>query len=213
MSAYDQEAEPNGEQVPDQEPESAPVPIRPTPKSHGCLWGCGITLLLGVAALIIVPNFLRACPRSPVSRVRSDQRSLATAIEAYYVDNNAYPAWTSSSLEAIHGEKGGMIDLVRYPTFRAPNGGGLATLTTPAAYIIEYYPDIFAPDETAPFRYRATEYSWLLWSAGPNRQFEITGDRVPALMQDPRPNDELLSLTYDPSNGTFSTGDIWRLKQ
>src|SRR5215210_3826948 len=56
-----------------------------------------VVAIIAILAAIAVPNFLEAQTRSKVSRVKADQRSLATAIEAYYVDNNSYPAWDSSS--------------------------------------------------------------------------------------------------------------------
>ena len=51
-----------------------------------------VVAIIAILAAIAVPNFLEAQTRSKVSRVRSDQRSMATAIETYYVDNNEYPA-------------------------------------------------------------------------------------------------------------------------
>src|SRR5437763_4530938 len=55
-----------------------------------------VVAIIAILAAIAVPNFLEAQTRSKVSRVRADQRSMATAIEAYYVDNNHYPAYDSS---------------------------------------------------------------------------------------------------------------------
>jgi type II secretion system protein G len=51
-----------------------------------------VVAIIAILAAIAVPNFLEAQTRSKVSRVKADQRSIATAIEAYYVDNNRYPA-------------------------------------------------------------------------------------------------------------------------
>ena len=50
-----------------------------------------VVAIIAILAAIAVPNFLEAQVRSKVSRVRSDMRSLATALEAYQVDNNKYP--------------------------------------------------------------------------------------------------------------------------
>ena len=38
--------------------------------------------------MIFVPVFFSASVRGQLSRVKADQRSLATALEAYYVDND-----------------------------------------------------------------------------------------------------------------------------
>ncbi len=55
-----------------------------------------VVAIIAILAAIAVPNFLEAQTRAKVARVRSDHRSLATAVESYYVDNNEYPAMTGA---------------------------------------------------------------------------------------------------------------------
>jgi len=50
-----------------------------------------ILILLLLAVLLGAAPCLGHSPRSLVSRARSDMRSLATAIESYYVDHSVYP--------------------------------------------------------------------------------------------------------------------------
>lgn len=50
-----------------------------------------VVAIIAILAAIAVPNFLEAQVRSKVSRVKADHRTLATAIESYYIDHNAYP--------------------------------------------------------------------------------------------------------------------------
>jgi len=50
-----------------------------------------VVAIIAILAAIAVPNFLEAQTRSKVSRTKADMRSMATALEAYYTDNNAYP--------------------------------------------------------------------------------------------------------------------------
>ncbi len=50
-----------------------------------------VVAIIGILAAIAVPNFLNAQVRAKVSRTLSDFRSLATALESYYVDNQDYP--------------------------------------------------------------------------------------------------------------------------
>ena len=45
-----------------------------------------VVAIIAILAAIAVPNFLEAQTRSKISRVRSDLRSLATALESYCVD-------------------------------------------------------------------------------------------------------------------------------
>jgi type II secretory pathway pseudopilin PulG len=51
-----------------------------------------VVAIIAILAAIAVPNFLEAQVRSKVSRVKSDMRSIDTALQAYYIDNNRYPA-------------------------------------------------------------------------------------------------------------------------
>lgn len=54
-----------------------------------------VVAIIAILAAIAVPNFLEAQTRSKVSRVKSDMRSVATAIESYIVDNNKAPIGTA----------------------------------------------------------------------------------------------------------------------
>ncbi|MBN1516926.1 hypothetical protein JXA32_10205 [Candidatus Sumerlaeota bacterium] len=106
--------------------------------------------------------------RSWVSRVKADQRSLATAIEAYFVDHNAYPAMASGANGENELFKSG-TGAYQMCTFRSSNGSGLCTLTTPISYIPAYPPDPFADSKGPTFGYRQFEYTWVLISYGPDR--------------------------------------------
>jgi len=50
-----------------------------------------VIAIIAILALIAIPNFLEAQIRAKVSKATADLRSMATGIEAYFVDNNAYP--------------------------------------------------------------------------------------------------------------------------
>src|SRR5690606_41954445 len=58
-----------------------------------------VVAIIAILAAIAVPNFLEAQTRSKVSRVQNDLRSIATAMESYFIDNRTYPA---ASREATH---------------------------------------------------------------------------------------------------------------
>jgi prepilin-type N-terminal cleavage/methylation domain-containing protein len=51
-----------------------------------------VVAIIAILAAIAVPNFLEAQVRSKVSRVQTDLRTVATALESYKVDWNRYPA-------------------------------------------------------------------------------------------------------------------------
>ncbi|MCX7919677.1 MAG: type II secretion system protein GspG [bacterium] len=78
-----------------------------------------VVAIIAILAAIAIPNFLAAQTRAKVSRTKADMRSIATALEAYYVDETSYP----------------------------PNNGYGVTpieVTTPVAYIRSRPPDPFA---------------------------------------------------------------------
>ena len=50
-----------------------------------------VIAIIGILAAIAIPNLLNAVQRGKQKRTMSDMRALATAVEAYAVDNNLYP--------------------------------------------------------------------------------------------------------------------------
>ena len=56
-----------------------------------------VIAIIGILAAIAIPNLLNAVQRGKQKRTMSDMRALATAVEAWAVDNNSYPAATSCS--------------------------------------------------------------------------------------------------------------------
>jgi general secretion pathway protein G len=51
-----------------------------------------VIAIIGILAAIAIPNLLNAVQRGKQKRSMSDVRTMATAVEAYAVDNNFYPA-------------------------------------------------------------------------------------------------------------------------
>lgn len=189
-----------------------------------------VVAIIAILAAIAVPNFLEAQVRSKVSRVRSDQRSLATAIEAYYVDNNEYPLFRTGT-QGAHANIVGSNQTVMTFALRLPNAL-CNTLTTPIGYITSYPRDPFA-DKATTFEYYRDLNGWILGSWGPNTDQNTHGDLdwVPNntgvetvyKSSESQPSSLLLTgastgtgqgaFTYDPTNGTVSAGDVWRVKQ
>lgn len=186
-----------------------------------------VVAIIAILAAIAVPNFLEAQVRSKVSRVKSDMRSYATALEAYSVDSNHYPVPEFSS------SMGGQYH------------GGLQLLTTPVAYMSSVLRDPFLDAEKTvsmsqnafksysyymadaasytaagwatdshnwtdwtrsdyPF-YRGM-YRWLLLSWGPDKD----KDGPPPIPFRGVVSGKTYAQPYDPTNGTVSNGDIYR---
>jgi hypothetical protein len=168
--------------------------------------------------------------RSPVSRVMNDMRSMATGIESYYVDHDSYPPtrpFTEMSLSASESlRKSGE----RLTTVEAGKGGVLSGLTTPVAYLGAVPTDPFsAPPQRrlvysgrffthswnqgrAPFAYYADAGGWILISPGMDLKYDLdpARDYDSSMTQ---PSAKLLMKAYDPTNGSESAGDIFRVKQ
>jgi general secretion pathway protein G len=56
-----------------------------------------VIAIIGILAAIAIPNLLNAVQRGKQKRTMSDMRALATAVEAYAVDNNVYPTATCAT--------------------------------------------------------------------------------------------------------------------
>lgn len=180
-----------------------------------------VVAIIAILAAIAVPNFLEAQVRSKVSRVKSDMRSTATALEAYFVDNNHY-AFGADHNNLSEPAPSGTEPFECFLCIR---------LTTPIAYISTLLPDTFffskggGHGKNAPFHYNEretvaklgepnfiidltkilygapkTSAAYYMFSHGPD------GDHDEDLTHaDP----QLATVLYDPSNGTVSNGDIY----
>lgn len=189
-----------------------------------------VVAIIAILAAIAVPNFLEAQVRSKVSRTKADMRSVATALEAYVIDNNKYPVDYSDTL----------VGVTVANTFM----GRLKYLTTPIAYITTLPEDFFAIKAAegkaptvspAPYRQgglvsgaviRPVVYDYAKFDRSPHPYpdsisvwSEITSspESVAWALNSPGPDiSHHLYLgnsgivIYDPTNGTVSRGQIIR---
>ena len=168
-----------------------------------------VVAIIAILAAIAVPNFLEAQMRAKISRTKADMRSMATATEAYRVDNNQYPAWGP-----LYIETGDISWVARQQRLTSP----IAYLTSlprdpfrsihphnPLALYDYIVTDFFAGDRGDPvwvtqdpttplakFYVQVYIRSW-----GPDQTFELPYWH--------------LNEAYDPTNGTKSRGDLWAL--
>lgn len=170
--------------------------------------------LLAFAAAVffgamIVRTIVSPTPKPGVSRVRSDMRSLATAIETYKLDHDAYPA-----VEPFPAEH--FAPTEQPVAFNPPIGSGrIRNITTPISYITSEFPDPHSPRRGETFAYYTDGDGWILISPGPDRIYDIVN---PATVYTGSEEDfeiihaRLAPYTYDPTNGKDSGGDVWRVK-
>ena len=103
-----------------------------------------VVAIIAILAAIAVPNFLEAQVRSKVSRVKSDLRTVTTALESYYVDNNKYPPRGTYSRTATGITKHSGFILLLDPIW----------ITTPISYITGHPVDAEIVNEAKSYSLR-----------------------------------------------------------
>lgn len=195
----------------DQPPQSKPS----RPRFLGPLVvAAAVTFLLANLFWIFTSGFWEAQPRAKVSRVQSDMRSLSIALEAYFADAKAYPPF-------VRGIPGGAAPTKRRDfadallTF-AVRPSGEAYLVSPKGYLdiaanITAMPsDIFSAKPQTHFGYYTTGKSWVVFSAGPDRVYDLPDpSRLPTTPNANLDPEQFVGLTYDSTNGTGSRGDLF----
>lgn len=167
-----------------------------------------VVAIIAILAAIAVPNFLEAQTRAKVARSKNDLRTLALALESYMLDCGSYPNDSDN-------------------TVGLGNQNGFLRLTTPIAYISALLRDPFQTGteaDSSPYYEMGSGSDNQGWGTKYKAQgngsykkvhsYQVTGvssDRK----DDTDSNDYWPFATvcrlYDPSNGTISRGDIYRV--
>jgi prepilin-type N-terminal cleavage/methylation domain-containing protein len=175
--------------------------------------------ILSILSLILLNNYLESTVRARVARVSNDLRVVASALEIYHMDNNAY-------LPFVRSGQGSLVNRVIVPM-----SVRLSPLTTPISYISAVPRDQFetvATTDGSPLVFFDTfDYAdvaslqrlgirdgagltsggmWRLSSAGPDRIQAYGGTTAETGWT----STNLLGVDYDPTNGTVSAGDLVR---
>lgn len=190
---------------------AAGVQARPDPTNSNQFWVANVIAVM-FSEDTSPEGMAQEALESKVKRARSDMRTLAVALEAYYVDNNRYPPSTDNPALSARKTPPGKPTV---PSFRMKQPGEkLMSLTTPIAYIVKLPEDPFAeiPEQTYGYYLTPNGLGWILFSAGPDGTMDLgwkTYDSSKA-----QPSIELIGrYTYDPTNGSVSAGDLYRVKQ
>jgi len=193
-----------------------------------------VVAIIAILAAIAVPNFLEAQIRAKVSRVKGDMRTVALAMEAYFVDWNAYVRHYDFSVNSA-----GVPTPPYYQQY-----WWWSPLTTPVAYMtldpidvfqqqrwLHYnqahwfggrihYDPIFntwdswmgtgwGPYEAFTDEMRARGVWYTLQSIGPDGKTNVSGRLGDSTVRVAgRTRGDGLAAFYDPTNGTVSYGDI-----
>ncbi|MBM3334309.1 prepilin-type N-terminal cleavage/methylation domain-containing protein [Candidatus Sumerlaeota bacterium] len=192
-----------------------------------------VVAIIAILAAIAVPNFLEAQVRAKVSRVKGDLRTIATAEEAYRLEWDSYTHINTGSdhPEGSSRQWGGLRELttpVAYLTTIPSDPFGMSYYTTTAgnAHRAVYEIGSGIPGVGGAGRPWGADYRggmpstvYEVESDGPDHwddtnvspywtsQFPwptVQGNTAAAISQ-------MSAMCYDPTNGTVSVGEIYRV--
>jgi prepilin-type N-terminal cleavage/methylation domain-containing protein len=165
-----------------------------------------VVAIIAILAAIAIPNYLAAQTRSKVSKAKSEMRTLGTALESYFTDNNVYPPDYVTGTWTVPG----------WPYYVSN------VVTTPITYITSNkLNDPFAIVNAgvgASLDYIGRRYRYVNWGVSGYHAVYPTGTegdgmwRLWSVAPDGRPATSSNEY-YDPSNGTISNGDIYRTQK
>ena len=182
-----------------------------------------VVAIIAILAAIALPNFLEAQVRSKASRAKADLRSIAGAVEMYFIDHNKYPTMIEP------GFTGGVPPLSGSDLkwWYTPN-----SLSTPVSYLttahllcpfggdkprLDDFPDQIW-QRTSYENIRELEQKYqdgfdiLQYKYAPGmKAYETWGAwRILCIGPDIAWNP---MIPYDPTNGTISPGNIMRTQK
>lgn len=202
-----------------------------------------VVAIIAILAAIAVPNFLEAQVRAKVSRVKSDIRTVATAVESYRVDNNRYPPtpFVGPGADVLRVVPTRLSTPVAYVSsanfldpFIGPNIGDFETIDgdadddgRPDIRVYSFDASVGDPEGADPIAGKRFYYqsyddarrSFFGTATGDELLDEIGAWEMASLGPnqfrdlDFDVNPIGVLLPYDPTNGTISPGDIIRTQK
>lgn len=185
-----------------------------------------VVLIIAILAAIAIPNFMEFQTRAKVARCKSDMRTIATALEAYCVDEGTYPGPQCDGVGGIYHYEERLTTPIAYLS-NPPSDpfGDTAGVRSNQRHILRFeygagregYFNSQNGRGDGPWGCSYPNDVWLLDSAGPdliectispNSQFNTLG--FPWLYATAGDEREMMGLVYDPTNGTNSRGQIQR---
>ena len=146
----------------------------------------GLVAILGIGLAILIPNFYNSQSKTKTSQSKADLRTLATAVESYYVDFSFYPISMTKLTSPIAYISGIPCD---------PYSEGKK----------EPYFYCAGPENSIYKSY------YIFAGRGPDGELGPNGDA--SILKNFTPEKGFIGsgiIEYDPTNGTCSAGDILR---
>jgi len=173
-----------------------------------------VVAIIAVLAAIAVPNFLEAQTRSKVSRVKSDLRTLTTALEVYVVDWNRYPPTAGTFAPSFEDRLRHLTSPIAYqaslpadPFSRRESQWRGALALTDRIDMYCYNTGVASAGFGGSDPNDPAQMQWSLASGGPDG---VIGYPYYAFTENRVRTGRYADFVYDPTNGTISDGDIFR---
>lgn len=180
-----------------------------------------VVAIIAILAAIAIPNFLHAQVRAKLASTVESFRNLATVFEAYNTDWNTYPPGTANNVEGY-----AMYSVLTTPVAYAKNVYEMAQeeffdrKRNTASIPQEFYEVMWGTNDhvgfppkpvsgsfaskTGMFDYTVARDNWWIESIGPDRNDDSYRTTI-------YPSVGMTIRIYDPSNGLFSDGDLFRV--
>lgn len=93
-----------------------------------------VVAIIAILAGILIPNFTRARAQAQTAACIGNMKTIATALELYYTDNQSYPAATAAAIESTFMEKAlnGYLSILPRDPAAIPNTYYLLTTVSAA---------------------------------------------------------------------------------
>ncbi|MBI1387898.1 MAG: prepilin-type N-terminal cleavage/methylation domain-containing protein [bacterium] len=170
-----------------------------------------VVAIIGILAAIAVPNFLNAQIRAKWAAETANMKTIADALEMYFLDNNSYPG--DHDLDEYTGSQHGLFNLTTPISYvgtlpqqeflKQKLNSGLGSIFGDSnAYAANGRPDYemgSGADNAGSNKIQA----WSLMGYGPDADDDIGS-------HDPFPFGVWIK-PYDATNGLLSNGDSWRI--
>jgi prepilin-type N-terminal cleavage/methylation domain-containing protein len=181
-----------------------------------------VVAIIAILAAIAVPNFLEAQVRAKVARARTDMRTMATGLESYAVDYNSYPdiftrmnrlttpvSYLSSVprdpfrvQQPTDNSRFWRQGYYRYGAMPINNPSRFALASVGPDTDIDTYVDL-TPDTDVGNDWESDNQALRFYPGYSPELFSDAGATVNAA--------QYRYIQYDPTNGTVSNGDVFRL--
>lgn len=173
-----------------------------------------LALGLGTITYLFVPSIILPYYMRKPAQTEAFFDTVEAALLRYRADHGAFPPTDDLVNYRRPGKNTARSRVPGVTTYR------LGLLTTPVAYLDPLMPgDPYAvPEQFSPPGYTLGRFrdgtGWLLlFSLGPNLQFDIRPGEVEETKSRAELKDYLTARLYDPTNGLKSGGDFYRLME